>query len=168
MAAHSSILSWRIPWSEEPGGLQSIGSHRVRRNKRLSTHTCHLFIFFNAFQIFKILNMWTMVSFRLFFCILNFEIKKSPVYYIPRYFLYIICGLLLQARCSQAHFCLCSSHAAWVAEFNSSILLVSWRQNRPRTMTISRLEVSCSITVCVCVCVCVCSITSNSLRPHGL
>ena len=98
-----------------------------------------------------------MVSFRLFFCILNFEIKTPPVYYIPHYFLYIICGFLLQARCSQAHFCLCSSHAAWVAEFNSSIFLVSWRQNRPRTMTISRLEVSCSITVCVCVCVCVCA-----------
>ena len=26
MAAHSSILAWRIPWAEEPGGLQSIGS----------------------------------------------------------------------------------------------------------------------------------------------
>ena len=25
MAAHSSILAWRIPWTEEPGGLQSIG-----------------------------------------------------------------------------------------------------------------------------------------------
>ena len=29
MATHSSILAWRIPWSEESGGLQSIGSHRV-------------------------------------------------------------------------------------------------------------------------------------------
>ena len=29
MAAHSSILAWRIPWTEEPGGLQSIGSQRV-------------------------------------------------------------------------------------------------------------------------------------------
>ena len=29
MATHSSILSWEIPWTEEPGGLQSIGSHRV-------------------------------------------------------------------------------------------------------------------------------------------
>ena len=30
MATHSSILSWRIPWIEEPGGLQSVGSQRVR------------------------------------------------------------------------------------------------------------------------------------------
>ena len=29
MATHSSILAWRIPWTEEPGGLQSMGSHRV-------------------------------------------------------------------------------------------------------------------------------------------
>jgi len=27
MATHSSILAWRIPWTEEPGGLQSTGSH---------------------------------------------------------------------------------------------------------------------------------------------
>ena len=30
MAIHSSILAWRIPWIEQPGVLQSIGSHRVR------------------------------------------------------------------------------------------------------------------------------------------
>ena len=29
MAAHSSILAWKIPWTEEPGGLQSMGSQRV-------------------------------------------------------------------------------------------------------------------------------------------
>ena len=32
MATHSSILAWRIPWTEEPSGLQSIGSQRVRHN----------------------------------------------------------------------------------------------------------------------------------------
>ena len=29
MATHSSILAWRIPWTEEPGGLQSMESHRM-------------------------------------------------------------------------------------------------------------------------------------------
>ena len=29
MAAHSSLLAWRIPWTEEPGGLQSMGLQRV-------------------------------------------------------------------------------------------------------------------------------------------
>ena len=32
MATHSSILAWKIPWMEEPGGLQSIGSQRVKYN----------------------------------------------------------------------------------------------------------------------------------------
>jgi len=30
MAIHSSILAWRIPWTEEPGGLQSMGLQRIR------------------------------------------------------------------------------------------------------------------------------------------
>ena len=37
MATHSSVLAWRIPGMGEPGGLPSMGSHRVRRLKRLSS-----------------------------------------------------------------------------------------------------------------------------------
>ena len=32
MATHSSILAWRIPWNEKPGGLQSVGLQRVRND----------------------------------------------------------------------------------------------------------------------------------------
>ena len=32
MATHSCILAWGIPWAEEPGGLQSMGSQKVRHN----------------------------------------------------------------------------------------------------------------------------------------
>ena len=32
VATRSSILAWRVPWTEEPGGLQSVGSHRVGHN----------------------------------------------------------------------------------------------------------------------------------------
>ena len=32
MATHSSVLAWRIPRTEEPGGLQSIGLHKVRQD----------------------------------------------------------------------------------------------------------------------------------------
>ena len=40
VATHSSILAWRIPWTEEPGGLQSIG---LQTRTRLSTqHTSQL------------------------------------------------------------------------------------------------------------------------------
>ena len=36
VATHTSILAWRIPWTEEPGGLQSIGSQRVRHTEQLT------------------------------------------------------------------------------------------------------------------------------------
>ena len=36
MATHSSILAWRIPWTEEPGGLWSTGSQSQTRLKRLT------------------------------------------------------------------------------------------------------------------------------------
>ena len=39
MATHSSILAWRIPWTEEPGGLQSRGLHRVRHDWATNTHS---------------------------------------------------------------------------------------------------------------------------------
>ena len=32
MATHSSILGWRIPWTEDPGGLQSVGLQRVEHD----------------------------------------------------------------------------------------------------------------------------------------
>ena len=36
MASHSSILAWRIPWTEKSGELQSMGSQRVRHNQSAS------------------------------------------------------------------------------------------------------------------------------------
>ena len=44
MAIHSSILAWRIPWTEETGRLQSMGSHRVTTTERLSVHAHGLVI----------------------------------------------------------------------------------------------------------------------------
>ena len=43
MATHSSILAWEIPWTEEPGGLQSTGSQRVRHDR--ATKTQHYLIY---------------------------------------------------------------------------------------------------------------------------
>ena len=36
MATHSSILAWRIPWTEEPGGLQSVGCKELDTTEQLS------------------------------------------------------------------------------------------------------------------------------------
>ena len=38
MATHSSILAWRIPWTEEPGSLQSTGHKELDTNERLHFH----------------------------------------------------------------------------------------------------------------------------------
>ena len=39
MATHSSILAWRIPWTEEPGGLQVMGLQRIGHNQATNTFT---------------------------------------------------------------------------------------------------------------------------------
>ena len=39
MATHSSILAWRIPWTEEPGGLQPVGLQRVGHDRSGLAHT---------------------------------------------------------------------------------------------------------------------------------
>ena len=39
MATHSSILAWRIPWTEEPGGLQSMG-HKELDMAEVTQHAC--------------------------------------------------------------------------------------------------------------------------------
>ena len=50
---HSSILAWRIPWTEEPGGPQSAGLHRVGHDERLThTHGNPVFGFLENHQTF--------------------------------------------------------------------------------------------------------------------
>ena len=41
MATHSSILTWRIPWTEEPGGLQSTGLQELDTTERLALSLEH-------------------------------------------------------------------------------------------------------------------------------
>jgi len=45
MAIHSSILAWRIPWAEEPGRLQSIGSQKSDTTERLTLATGTFILF---------------------------------------------------------------------------------------------------------------------------
>ena len=58
MATHSSIFAWEIPWTQEPGGLQSMGLQRVgldcaRAHTHTHTHTDTLvnFISWNKFHV---------------------------------------------------------------------------------------------------------------------
>ena len=61
MATHSSILAWRIPWTEEPGRLQSMGSHSRTGISNLARTRSHALIqfyilFFNGNIIFYALS----------------------------------------------------------------------------------------------------------------
>ena len=51
MATHSSTLAWRIPWTEEPGRLQSMGSQRVRHDFLKQLH-------FTSLQIIKVTSLY--------------------------------------------------------------------------------------------------------------
>ena len=60
MATHSSILAWRISWTEEPGGLQSTGLQELDKTEQLSTHQLHLYtIFLIVFWIYLGLYLGT-------------------------------------------------------------------------------------------------------------
>ena len=52
MATHPSVLAWRIPWTEEPGGLQSLGLQRVGHDSATFTFT----LLFNTFSFLKTLH----------------------------------------------------------------------------------------------------------------
>ena len=49
MATHFSILAWRIPWSEEPGRLQSMGLKELDITEPFSTHTFMICAFFYVY-----------------------------------------------------------------------------------------------------------------------
>ena len=64
MAIHSNILAWRISWTEEPGGLQSMGSQTVRPDwvtntihSNLSFHLCHSWILVQPLSL-VFLSIW--------------------------------------------------------------------------------------------------------------
>ena len=67
MTTHSSIFAWRIAWTEEPGGLQSMGSSGVGHNKRdththTHTHTCIFHIYPRALLLVGIQEIVTIIS----------------------------------------------------------------------------------------------------------
>ena len=53
MATHSSILTWRIPWTEEPGRLQSLGPHRVRQTEAIK----HAYMHSNKYEWVNIFSL---------------------------------------------------------------------------------------------------------------
>ena len=102
MVAHSSILAWRFPWTEEPGGLESKGLHRVRPSGAhmlyIHTHTHSNPQFYLPLRVFacwdeKAISSAVLMGFggllasplssvSWFPCALLISEQKEPVYYL--------------------------------------------------------------------------------------
>ena len=96
-ATHSSILAWRIPWTEEPGGLQSMGSQRVGHNWALSIHflklnrssqnltvswswSVFIFVFFLLLhQLFQLIEYHVIFSFSMSACLASICIIHANI-----------------------------------------------------------------------------------------
>ena len=57
MATHSSIVAWKFPWMEEPGGLQSMGSQRVRHNLA-SEHIFAPTQYLHHYMVYKVIRVF--------------------------------------------------------------------------------------------------------------
>ena len=64
MASHFSILTLRIPWTEEPGGLQSMGSRRVEHDWVTNTFTSYIVMI--VFLMLKILQIYSLSNFQIY------------------------------------------------------------------------------------------------------
>ena len=57
MATHSSVLAWRVPWTEEPSWIQSTGSQRVRNNLAIEQPTSYAYCITSAYQVLYIRSL---------------------------------------------------------------------------------------------------------------
>ena len=67
IATPGIILAWRVPWTEEPGGLHSMGSHRIGHDRATNTHTMliirHQTIKLTLRKNKTMVNIWGSVSY---------------------------------------------------------------------------------------------------------
>ena len=68
MATHSSILAWRIPWTEEPGGIRSMGSQRVGHD--WATEHVHTLLIYNCCVGFRCTTKWFRDTYTYVVCVL--------------------------------------------------------------------------------------------------
>jgi len=100
MATHSSILAWRIPWTEEPGGLQSMGLQRIGHDWAINTNVSWsklLGRFWLVVLFFSHYRMWILpLAFLLMVLLTQLPIshrtEREPFGLI--FVLYIICFIL--------------------------------------------------------------------------
>ena len=101
MATHSSILAWKIPWTEDPGRLQSMGSQRVRHDWASS------------------LNFTGIHTFVLYVCVSISALQVRYLYHFSRFHIYVI---IYDICFSDLLHCMTVSRSIYVSE-NGTILL---------------------------------------------
>ena len=86
MATHSSILAWRIPWTEGPGGLQSMGLQRVGHDWATNTYTCTFTVLFLDFWD-RILDHWLyLLTYLTHYFFLHLEVYIVIIFILPEVF----------------------------------------------------------------------------------
>ena len=92
MATHSSILAWRIPWTEEPGGLWSVGSQNMRHNWSNWAHTHMLMEFLQYILQPKNRSLFFLISNKELTVYFHFCLKMKTLkhlYYIYDFIMYM-------------------------------------------------------------------------------
>ena len=65
MASHSSILAWKVPWTEEPGRLQFIGSQTVGHDWEAKDSTAHAYAIYNLRCLYIYIYTYIYIKIRL-------------------------------------------------------------------------------------------------------
>ena len=93
MAIHSSILAWRIPWTEKPGGLQFVGSQRVSHDWVIHTHTHRHTHSWRASEIWWLSSQWRTSWRRKDVCGCSLPVPKKKLGRQVRSVWKILCGI---------------------------------------------------------------------------
>ena len=83
MATHSSILAWRIPWTEEPGRLQSMGSLRVGHDwatKRSTSVYIHIYVHINTYMLYRYVFLAETALMTVELCVWDFTMINKKLY----------------------------------------------------------------------------------------
>ena len=107
MKTHSSVLVWRISWTEEPGRLQSMGSQRVVHSRAWWMDTFFLSNWPEGTKlIYKVLHFLSLISIfilllPIYFLMLIFWVEFSSHPILQIYFQCINCGVVTHSYCNQ-------------------------------------------------------------------
>ena len=96
MATHSGILAWRISWTEEPGGLQSMGSERVIQDWVI-THTLDTFIWLPAYHQLASYNYHEVTQLSFLLVVITFKICSLSNFQVYSTMLTIITMLYIRS-----------------------------------------------------------------------